>query len=131
MSEIEWKNEYSIGVEEIDFEHRIFVKIIRKIENAIQKESSERKVERLIQELIKYASFHFQSEENIMMDIKYANIVDHKKQHEQLLTRLQLVLLEIEIGQHNIATLPVFLIDWFRNHTLEEDKKLSSFILSV
>ncbi len=128
MSNIEWKEEYNLGIEEIDFEHRIFVKIIKKIEQHIIEGYDENYIQRLMFELIKYTSFHFQSEENIMVDIKYPEIINHKKQHEHLVSKLQLILLEIEIGQHQLEDLPVFLIEWFHGHTLGEDMKLAEFI---
>lgn len=128
MSKIEWKEEYELGVEEIDFEHRIFVKIIHKIDDAVVSGKDSFFINRLLLELKKYAQFHFQSEENIMIEKKFPLILKHKAQHEHLLSQLQLVLLKVEIGEDKIEELPHFLLNWFKNHTLEEDKKLADFL---
>lgn len=128
MAIVCWKDEYSLGVEEIDFEHRIFVKTIQKIEQAILENKGNQFINRLIMELLKYASFHFQSEENIMVDISYPAFLEHKTQHEHLLSQLQLVIVKIEIGEQKIQELPNFLLDWFKSHTLTEDLKLTKYL---
>lgn len=128
MSTIHWRDEYNLGIEEIDFEHKIFVKIIQKIERAIIEKKDESYINRLVQELKKYASFHFQSEENMMVEIKYPHLISHKLQHEHLLSQLQLVIVKVEIGEQDIRELPEFLLNWFKKHTLEEDKKLSKYL---
>lgn len=127
--DIEWKDNYNLGIEEIDFEHRIFVSIIKKIDNAVNSDK-DKSLLRLILELKKYASFHFQSEENTMMDVNFPEIIEHKRQHERLLSKLQLIILQIEMNQIELNKLPQFLMKWFIDHTLEEDKKLANYLNS-
>lgn len=128
MSEIEWKDSYSLGNEEIDFEHKVFVKIIQKIDDAILNDCSMQVFNRLLLELKKYAAFHFQSEENFMMEIHYPEIIEHKAAHEKLLSQLQLIILRIEIGELKPRTLPGFLLDWFKDHTITIDKRLVEYM---
>lgn len=125
--DIEWKEEYNLGIEEIDFEHRIFVSIIKKIDDVVNSDT-EKSLLRLIMELKKYAAFHFQSEENTMIDVNFPDIINHKNQHERLLSKLQLIILQIEMDQIELNKLPTFLMEWFVSHTLEEDKKLATFL---
>lgn len=126
--DLDWKSEYNLGVEEIDFEHRIFVSIIKKIDRAIKNSNEERSLLRLILELKKYAAFHFQSEENTMLDVKFPDVLEHKNQHERLLSKLQLIILQIEMEQIELQKLPDFLMEWFVSHTLEEDRKLTNYL---
>lgn len=127
---IEWKEEYNLGIEEIDYQHRIFLSLIKKIEDFINNPESGRSILRLILELKKYAEFHFQSEENTMVDRMFPGIISHKQQHEKLLSSLQLVLFKIEIGEMDLKQLPKFLNSWLVNHTLKEDKKLVTYLNS-
>lgn len=85
---------------------------------------------RLILELKKYAEFHFQSEENVMVDRMFPDLISHKQQHEKLLSSLQLVLFKIEVGEMDLKELPRFLFSWLKNHTLKEDKKLVTYLNS-
>lgn len=128
MSSIEWKDIYCLGNDEIDFEHKIFVKIIQKIDKAVTERCSMQTLSRLLLELKKYADFHFQSEENFMMEIDYPDIVAHKSEHEKLLSQLQLTILRVEIGDLKPDVIADFLIEWFKNHTIIVDKKLVEFI---
>lgn len=128
--DIEWKDKYNLGIEEIDFEHRIFVSIIKKIDNVVNSDT-DKSLLRLILELKKYAAFHFQSEENIMVDVNYPEIIEHKNQHERLLSKLQLIILQIEMEHIELNKLPTFLMEWFVDHTIVEDKKFATYLNSL
>jgi hemerythrin len=126
--EIEWKKEYEVGNLEIDAEHKVFVKIIQKIQHAIEGQAEKKYLERLVLELLKYAEFHFCSEENVMLEIGYPEILDHKEKHEKLLAELRNLIFAFGFDKHETHELVDFLIGWFMNHTIEEDKKLSNYV---
>jgi len=127
MLTIEWKKEYEVGNFEIDSEHRIFVKIIQKLQNA-HSNNDKQLVELLFVELLKYAEFHFCSEENIMIVNHYPDLLDHKKEHESLLAELRNRIFSLKYEYTDFDRLEKFLFDWFVNHTSSEDLKLSSFL---
>ena len=80
-----WQKSYSVGNEQIDNEHKVFVEIIGRIHDAVLKEKSIDDIKRLMRELETYAVFHFVSEENIMIDSEFPELEEHKKEHEKLL----------------------------------------------
>lgn len=128
MSEITWKESYNLGNVEIDCEHRVFVKIIQKIESAVDNKRGKSYVKRLLTELEKYAEFHFISEENIMIHFSYPAIVFHKREHELLLAKLRELILKVEIDQYPLEELASFLLKWFSEHTLGVDRNLIEFL---
>lgn len=128
MSDIRWEKRYEIGHERIDFEHQIFVDLIAKIDDAVHTGSKEGYIERLLNELRAYAVFHFLSEENIMYIAEYPEYEEHKRHHDELLIELGSVLAEGGLGNHEVENIVVFLKDWFVNHTLHEDVKISEFV---
>jgi len=128
MSDIKWEKKYEIGHERIDFEHQIFVDLIVKIDDAVKSEKDKKYVERLLNELQAYATFHFISEENIMYSINYPDFENHKKHHSELLDKYNQKLMEIELDEQKVEDLIIFLKKWFVKHTLNEDRKISIFV---
>lgn len=133
MTNIEWKEIYEVGNLEIDSEHKVFVRIIQKIQNFAEKvekdgDHNKKHLERLVVELLKYAEFHFCSEENVMLEIEYPGIFDHKHEHEKLLAELRNLIFAFEMNKQDIDELITFLTDWFIKHTVKEDKNLAQSI---
>ena len=127
MLTIEWNAAYEVGNFEIDSEHKIFVRIIQKLQNA-NSSGDKQLVELLFVELLKYAEFHFCSEENIMIMNSYPNLLNHKKEHEKLLAELRNRIFSLKYEYTDFDKLEKFLYDWFVNHTSSEDLKLASFL---
>lgn len=128
MTTIEWNSKFEVGNFEIDSEHKIFVKIIQKIQKAKHGDSEKSFIEALLVELLKYAEFHFCSEENIMLDKKYPDLLLHKKEHERVLAELRNRIFSLKYEFIDFDNLENFLIDWFKHHTTSEDVKLAGYI---
>ena len=127
MENIKWHPAFEVGNSKIDSQHEIFVNLIRKLIFAINKGKGAHYLSRLVLELEKYAEFHFVSEENLMIDIDYPEIVAHEKQHLELLGKFNLVLNYVELGKEKHEDFVTFLIEWFKSHTVNEDMKLAHF----
>ncbi|MDH5612151.1 MAG: bacteriohemerythrin [Gammaproteobacteria bacterium] len=128
MSDIKWEKRYEIGHDRIDFEHQIFVDLIAKIDDAVKLGNDDNYVERLLNELRVYAVFHFISEENIMYLAGYPDYDTHKQHHDELLANFSQKIMESQLEKHKLEALIIFLKDWFVSHTLNEDKKIASFV---
>ena len=131
MDIVSWKESYSVGNEQIDHEHMVFIKIIGRVHGAVIQGKSMDDVKRIMCELEKYALFHFVSEENIMIDSAFPDVAGHKKEHEKLLNTLDGKVKEIISGEEPPTTLISFLIDWFVLHTTSQDLELAKHLASV
>lgn len=128
MENLNWKQIYSVGVFEIDAEHKIFLKTIKKIYNAFERQHSLNIQKRLLEELYKYADFHFQSEENVMLMCDYPHYGSHKKEHNELMQILADTINFMDIEKINKNQLIEFLIRWFKEHTTSTDLELGTFL---
>jgi len=128
MNIVCWQNSYSVGNEQIDNEHRVFVEIIGRIHDAVLKEKSTDHIKRLMRELETYAVFHFVSEENIMVDSAFPGLGEHKKEHEKLLKTLDSKIKKIASHEVDPKTLVYFLVEWFVEHTTNRDLKLAKHL---
>lgn len=122
---LDWDPGVTVGVEEIDLEHRTFVALINRLEGV---KTDRALAPRVLQELIKYVAFHFQSEENIFFESGYPELEAHRVLHLALLEKLNVVLMELRSGQIDFDELLAFFRSWYLNHTAREDRRFVGFL---
>lgn len=121
-----WKDEFNIGVDAIDKEHRRLFSIISRLfllRN--EKQKSEKAYEEGIHYFYEHAIRHFKDEENYMELIGYKNLKMHKRIHKNFRDKT-LPVLEEELKQSNYSPEAVdhFLAvcaGWLVGHTMTED----------
>ena len=128
MEDIEWHQVFETGNTNIDSEHKIFFSLIKKMVIALNGGKDTFYLSRLALEIQKYAEFHFISEENLMINIGYPEIDAHQEKHLKLLEKLNIALGNVELGKETHENLVSFLLNWFKSHTINEDKKIASFL---
>jgi len=130
LSELEWDKKYEVGHKKIDFEHQIFLDLLKSLGQLLEDDSDKDKTERVLAEIRKYADFHFLSEENIMIDIGFKGFHEHKELHATLLKDLDRLIASYKEGKETVSYLIGFLFLWFANHTTGVDIKISEYINS-
>ncbi|MDH4321618.1 MAG: hemerythrin family protein [Desulfobulbaceae bacterium] len=123
-----WKNEYAVGIEDIDHQHQYFFLLIQRLQNLFAKGSEPRFISNLIDELVKYAVFHFKSEENIMEYRAYPHLMEHRIKHIRLIEELNIEKIRYDCGTTDSVALVAFLERWFTSHTTTEDAKFGNFV---
>lgn len=126
-----WNNQYDVGVDIIDREHRKLFRILNKLFDIRQKEEKSRWV---CHEAVKYfkdhAVQHFHDEEGYMASINYTGLEMHRRIHENF-REITLPALEKELEQKNYSENAIdhFLgvcAGWLIGHTLTEDQAIVS-----
>lgn len=126
VGEYEWREEFNIGVESIDREHRQLFSIINKL---IVMEQEGKDIEWTCKEGIKFfrnhAQTHFSNEEAYMEEIGYEGLQQHKLLHRNFKENMLPVLeQELERTNYSKQSLDHFLgvcAGWLIGHTLTED----------
>lgn len=124
---IHWDAKYEIGIARIDFEHRIFADLINELGSRIHLRKDRLSITRTLREIMKYADFHFLSEENIMEECGYPGFKEHQEQHRHLQRLLSTKAVALASGDESPADLLSFLTDWFLDHTVREDRRIALF----
>lgn len=125
---IVWDESFSTGIEEIDSQHKDFIKIIQRLEILRRQDSSQEFVRRVLLELLKYTEYHFVSEENMMIVIGYPWLLVQQREHTRLLRTLNY---KIDALQESLETLDDtihFLTQWTIHHIKKEDGKIGDFV---
>ncbi|RKZ33791.1 MAG: hemerythrin [Gammaproteobacteria bacterium] len=128
MIEVIWDKKYEVGHKRIDFEHRIFVDLIRSIAEADERGDSKERISRLLTELKKYAEFHFCSEENVMIDVAFPDLEMHKQEHVRLLAQLSDKVHGFTNDDNKLDDVVEFIFSWFALHTTQKDKEIARYI---
>ncbi len=124
-----WREEYRLGVEKIDEQH---IQLFNKIENLLEiarnkdQESSRKECLGIIDFLIQYTMFHFQTEEQFQRERRYVSYALHVKIHEYFKNTVVAYkeLLEKDFSSKNLKSFIGTLITWLVNHVCACDRKI-------
>jgi len=126
---MEWKSEYSLGIKEIDAQHKKLLGSFTAIENAINLKQGWSGTHYCIIELKELALMHFAFEEAIMRLFGYSETEEHSINHRNFMRRLEDIVNK-SIRHSADAEMLVFLKKWLTEHINGSDKDYARFILS-
>ncbi|MCI9035539.1 MAG: hemerythrin family protein [Lachnospiraceae bacterium] len=126
----EFTDNYLVGIDLIDKEHKELFRIVDKANHLIKSynaSSSYDKIIEILNELKEYTKEHFGDEEEFMESIHYKGIEAQKRAHEAFIDKLENIdLNEIENNPNEyLQNLLEFLLGWLINHILHTDKKIA------
>jgi len=125
MSLINWKEEFSVGVVEVDYEHQELIALINKLHRSVQEGVTRDQVVAGLGDIYAQIAAHFALEEKFMRETHYSAYTDHKTDHEALLDDLRDIMDEVEDdGDFDERQLSVDLNRWFSDHFRTHDAKL-------
>ncbi len=84
---IEWSSQYSLGLDEIDEQHKSLLDLINRIWKSIVYRCDQKIIFSLVEELEKYTLAHFAAEETFMRVTGYPDFDAHKKEHHKFVAR--------------------------------------------
>lgn len=122
----EMKEEYKIGIKEIDEQHERLFQIAEKAYVLLSNEFIADKYDGIVEilnELREYTKLHFTYEEEYMQKIGYKMMFSQKMDHHDFMVMLDDINLdEIDDNQEDaIMNILTYLGDWLVKHILEKD----------
>ena len=131
MSFVEWNDELSIGIPQVDGEHQNLVAILNLLDEAIQKGKGTRVMGEILTQLVEYTAIHFESEERLMSEAGYPDLEYHKRLHRQLVEKVEKFHLKFTVsGQRISRVMMEFLKYWLSNHILVDDTAFGEFFVA-
>jgi len=121
---ITWTPELSVGVAEIDEQHKEFISIMADFYSALDENKVQLELEDILERLIEYADFHFTTEENYFDKFDYEFKEEHKQKHSEL-RKKALDFQEKFKKEGAVIALGflAFLTEWLMDHLETEDQK--------
>ncbi|MBW2966879.1 bacteriohemerythrin [Candidatus Woesearchaeota archaeon] len=115
MSFVEWDDSLSVGVAEIDAQHKKEVEMLDKL--------YENRDIALLKELAEHTKMHFDTEEKYFDKFGYENSEAHKAAHRAFLQRAGEVVKSVEEGNPLTDETMEFIKKWLVNHINLVDKR--------
>ena len=128
MAYIEWDDKYSVGVEEMDTQHKKLFRISNELYEVIKAREYDDRLSETFDSLLNYVKEHFYSEEKIMQERGYPGLESQRKAHVSFTINLVSYYYQFKNRQ---TTVPHELLDYLKNwlfdHTMLADKKYGIF----
>ncbi len=122
---IEWNESLSIGSDLIDSQHKKLIELI----SAIPEYATSGDEEALMA-AVEYAAFHFSDEESFMDRVNYPSVAGHISRHKKMTRILMSYKRDYEDGKTDLYGFKQFMYIWIRDHIMDEDKKIGSYLRS-
>ncbi|GAA0737684.1 hemerythrin family protein [Clostridium oceanicum] len=128
---LKWKEEYSVGIDSIDLQHKKLFKIGNDAYKLLKNDFCIDKYDEIvdiIEELRRYTKYHFNLEEEYMLKNKCKRYFNQKKEHDAFIEKIYSAdLKKIDTNQDEyINNLLKFVFEWIINHMLKEDKRIQN-----
>lgn len=129
MGLLQWREEFCIGIAEVDHEHRELIELINTLHGSLVERHQGDGVGEFLGELHARISAHFALEERIMRSRRYAKYPDHKQDHERLLDEIRDIMDGYELhGRFDGNALGAALDAWFGEHFRTRDAHLHTML---
>lgn len=128
---IEWTEALSVGIDEIDNQHKELFKQIDRLLNACNQGKGAPAVAEIIKFLEEYVDVHFKTEVGLMDKYHYPDAPEHKAQHAEFIGTFLDLKKQFETdgpGVHIVILTNRVVVDWLNKHIRRIDKKLGEFL---
>ncbi|WP_235809572.1 bacteriohemerythrin [Methanofollis ethanolicus] len=117
-----WSDDLSVGVSEIDEQHKKLVAQINTLHDAMRSGQGKDVLEKILGELAAYTQYHFTAEEEYMQKFGYPAYAPHKKEHVAFVTKIA-TFQEAYAAEKLGLSIEVmtFLRDWVAGHIRGSD----------
>lgn len=132
MAFVEWKPQYSVGVLEIDAQHRRLLEVINQLHDAMKTGGNSRALTVVVNELVGYTRYHFAFEEKMLEDAGYPDLDEHRRKHRAMVGQVEAFREAAVAGGATVSMkLMNFLKDWLTKHILETDMRYSEHLVGA
>lgn len=131
MKTINWRDEFSVGVEEMDTQHKKLLAMINRLIEEQHTLTDPKTIAELLTGMTDYAQEHFRAEEYLMAEYDYDRKTLQEKQHKEFIEKTVSFLSATNIGPNILSNaLLDYLGSWLVGHILTEDMQYKEFFRS-
>jgi hemerythrin len=129
VKDLVWSKILSVGVEEIDEDHRKLVDIFNTLAHAVRDQESAEYLAATLEELINCTVWHFSHEERLMLKYRYPEREEHRAQHRELIQSAKELEQKLIEADKSVADQEIlFLERWLTGHILTTDMRLGTYL---
>ena len=133
MEKYDWIQKYSVGVKGIDAQHQHYLETVNNVVKMTgQSEISPEEMMAKIDDLNKYAVYHFTTEENFFKKYNYSGAEEHLAEHRAFEEKLDEFINKAKRESTNTKNVMLeiaeFAGSWLVNHIMNMDQKYVGFM---
>jgi hemerythrin len=122
MSELAWSDEYSVGVEEIDDQHKMLFELVNRLFLAAVKREDQQLTVEVLKSLVDYTKTHFGLEERLLEESGYQGLPGHREDHLRFIAKIDAIAQKFHVEDRSVTfELINFLKHWLQNHIRQSD----------
>lgn len=127
MNKFIWTDEYKLDIKVIDDQHMHFFEIVNNIYDKLAGDNTDKEeLKKVIRELMDYAFYHLDTEEQYFNQFAYADIANHMKAHTLFRKETQEYYDRVKSANEDLNQLALEVTDfaknWLMKHILVSDK---------
>ena len=88
MAFMTWRDQYSVGVETLDNQHKAILRILNELHAASLRGKAQEVAGPLLSQLVSLASEHFSAEERLMESTKFPGLAEPRAKHREMAGRI-------------------------------------------
>lgn len=133
MSLITWQDSYSVGVPQIDEDHKLLISLINQLDDSIRGGQGRDVVGSVLNVLQEYTRGHFGREELLMEKAGYPDLAPHRREHRKLADQVRDIVARYHAGTdgHVDSDVLTFLKTWLTGHILGVDMKYAPYLEGI
>jgi len=129
MALINWNDNFSVKVKEIDRQHQNLIRMINDLDDAMRQAKGKDILKKILGEMVDYTASHFAAEEKYFARFGYPEAENHIKEHKVFIEKVASFQKKFETTRIGLTTDVInFLSDWLRKHIQGTDKKYGPFL---
>ncbi len=130
MAFFQWTQTLSVGIEEIDEEHKIWIVFLNKLHDAVGSGTDYEELSGILHDVISFSKQHFINEENMFTESDYPDADKHKQLHKDYLEELQMLsdLCSPQTTEELTLDSLLSLKKWLVDHIQEVDKQYAPYV---
>lgn len=124
MQSYQWSDHLSVGVKEIDDQHKILVELLGDLQQKLLQKMDDGEILAALQSMQHYAQVHFALEEALMQPLQQSleNYTMHLSEHRNFEETVHGLIFSFTRDGHDVAwQLFIFLGDWLMRHIQQTD----------
>ena len=125
---VDWKDDYNLGIPEVDEQHRHLAYLVNLLHDVAHR-GHQRKgfIGDILKELDEYVVYHFKYEESIFRAAKYPRLREHHREHQTFSKSVNNLHVEYEKTGCSVNHALQFVYGWFIEHTQGSDRRFAEY----
>ena len=130
MPWITWSEEMSVGVKEMDDDHKKLISILNEIHERVAAGQDKQALSGLVDQMMAGTKAHFAQEEQLLAKSGYPDVTAHYEEHDQMIAKALSACAGFRWGSTSMLSedLLAYPRDWLIEHIQSTDKSYGAYL---